>query len=246
MTNTPEKWSCLNTFLWFHCLCRSPPSGHVIAAAAAAAASRDPAFRHKGSGLVQMSVKRHETLKGRVGKRRRRRKPRKEPRGSCTEKKMDLGEKKKLKRWRSDWSGRKKINWGSCSQEPWRRKREQEDKNGWWHHKRHGKESEELSGGLGRKELLVAPDRAVSECLACLETGGVRGWDTARGPNRTSVVISWNFLQRIDRGLSHRCPEPDLRSAGQLRCSRWKETWSLSSRFQVRINPLHWWVNPFN
>lgn len=97
MTNTPEKWSCLNTFLWFQSLCRSPPSGHVIAAAPAA--PRDPAFRHKGSGLVQMSVKRHETLEGRVGKRRRRRrrKPRKEPRGSCTEK-MDLGGKK-------NWSG---------------------------------------------------------------------------------------------------------------------------------------------
>ena len=55
--------------------------------AAAAAASRDPAFQHKGSGLVQMIVKRHETLKGRVGKRRRK-KPRKEPCGSCAEKRI--------------------------------------------------------------------------------------------------------------------------------------------------------------
>lgn len=67
----------------FHCLSRSPPYGHVIAAAAAAA-SRDPAFWHKGSELVQMIVKRHETLKGRVGKRRR--KPRKELCGSYSEK----------------------------------------------------------------------------------------------------------------------------------------------------------------
>lgn len=51
---------------------------------AAAAASRDPAFWQKGSELVQMIAKRHETLKGRVGKRRR--KPRKELCGSCTEK----------------------------------------------------------------------------------------------------------------------------------------------------------------
>lgn len=52
---------------------------------AAAAASRDPACWHEGFELLQMIVKRHETQKGRVGKRRRR-KPRKELCGSCSEK----------------------------------------------------------------------------------------------------------------------------------------------------------------
>lgn len=99
MTSTPEQWSCLNMFLWFHRLSRSPPYGHVIAAAAA---SRDPAFWHKGSELVQMIVKRHEILKGRVGKRRR--KPRKELCGSYSEKWIWA---KKMKHWRS--RGRKSV-----------------------------------------------------------------------------------------------------------------------------------------
>lgn len=58
-------------------------------------------------------------------------------------------------------------------------------------------------GGWAREELLVASKRAVSACLACLETGWVR--DMARGPNRVSVVIPCNFLQNINHGLSPSC-----------------------------------------
>lgn len=215
MTNTPEQWSCLNMFLWFHFLSRSRPYGHVIAAAAA---SRDPAFWHKGSELVQMIAKRHETLKGRVGKRRR--KPRKELCGSCTEKWIWA-----KKKWSAEEAmggvGRKSVE-----------DRVHKSSGG-------GRETKKMKmaggikssmerrvknwlGGWAREELLVASKRAVSACLACLETGWVR--DMARGPNRVSVVIPCNFLQNINHGLSPSCSwaRPATvfcRSAGQPQCS---------------------------
>lgn len=56
--------------------------------------------------------------------------------------------------------------------------------------------------GVWAREELLASERAVSVCLACMESGWVRGWDTARGPHKVFVVTPANFLQDIDHRLS--------------------------------------------